>query len=138
MAKSPSRKAEALIRKTGGRVTGARVRALTCLLLRSNPSTHLEIEEYLNAREPIDRVTLYRVLDWLVAQGLAHKIAGNDQVWRFKAGHDDSSHAHFQCSNCSTVICMDSIAIPGDFSLPHGFRWERSEFLLKGLCPACS
>ena len=140
MSRSSTKTAAALIRETGARVTGPRVRALASLLSQRTSSTHREIEERLGPDELIDRVTLYRVLDWLVAQGLAHKIAGNDQVWRFKAGRDDLSHAHahFQCTDCSAVICMDNITIPGGFSLPRGFRLKRTEFLMKGLCPTCS
>ena len=52
------------IRRTGARATPARIRVLQ--LLRDAPAalTHNEIESALGALA-IDRVTLYRVLDWL-------------------------------------------------------------------------
>lgn len=140
MSRLPTNIAADMIRKTGARVTGPRVRVLALLLSRRTPSTHRALEARLDANELIDRVTLYRVLDWLVVQGLAHKIAGHDHVWRFMAERDEvpHAHAHFQCTDCSAVICMNNVAIPGGFSLPRGFRLKRTEFLMKGLCPTCS
>jgi Fur family ferric uptake transcriptional regulator len=45
--------------------------------------------------EHFDRVTLYRVLEWLVVQGLAHKVAAEDRSWRFNAILDGDP-AYFQ------------------------------------------
>lgn len=72
-----------LIRRTGARATPARVRVLR--LLRSAPTalTHHEIEQALGDLA-LDRVTLYRVLDWLVASGCAPecRYAANVSLFR--------------------------------------------------------
>ena len=65
------------LKALGERRTPARQAILTLLLDADNALSHQDIHELLKARnEPFDRVTLYRVLDWLVAQKLAHKLAG--------------------------------------------------------------
>ncbi|MGN2393708.1 Fur family transcriptional regulator, partial [Pelomicrobium sp. G1] len=79
------RAAEALIRQREERATPARVQVLGVLLAADQPLTHHEVEEALRGRGRVDRVTVYRVLEWLVGQGLAHRIAGDDRVWRYKA-----------------------------------------------------
>ncbi|MBP8163590.1 MAG: transcriptional repressor, partial [Propionivibrio sp.] len=58
------------IRRCGARATPARIRVLQ--LLRSTPGalSHNQIEQALG-ESALDRVTLYRVLDWLVESGLA-------------------------------------------------------------------
>ncbi len=72
----------AQIRATGARATPARIRVLQ--LLRDAPAalTHHDIEAALGDAM-LDRVTLYRVLDWLVESGLAHKSADASRVYRF-------------------------------------------------------
>jgi Fur family ferric uptake transcriptional regulator len=131
--------AEALIKETQSRVTAARVRVLAFLLKYSRSFTHNEIEQELGIKEPIDSVTLYRVLDWLAERELIHKVAGADQVWRFSAGsaHASHEHAHFQCSKCATITCFNKVKLPRNISLPPGFSSQEVNFLIKGICPQC-
>ncbi len=58
----------------GQRVTPARLAVLATLLDSPRALSHHDVEVRIGAKsEHFDRVTLYRVLEWLVAQGLAHK-----------------------------------------------------------------
>jgi Fur family transcriptional regulator, ferric uptake regulator len=81
--------------------------------------------------------TVYRNLkalleeEWLVAVELPgepprYEIAGK--------GH----HHHFHCRECDRVF--DVKECPGNLQAvtPKGFRLERHEFVLYGLCPACA
>lgn len=131
--------AESLIRDTGARLTRPRTRVLTFLLLQNRPLTHHEIHERLPG-ETIDTVTLYRVLEWLTENGLAHRIGGADQVWRFSvnAGQQDHEHAHFQCTNCESVTCFNDMPLPRRVKMPAGFMSQEVDFLIKGTCPRCS
>ena len=134
-----------LLKSIQERPTAARVAVLDILLATPIAITHLEIAAA--AREAgfgLDRVTLYRVLDWLVEKGLAHKIAGEDRAWRFNAMAGDSAghgaaheHAHFQCSRCGRLYCLDELHPVFAFTLPPGFRCEHAELTLRGHCPGC-
>lgn len=129
---------EALI-LSRGRSTPARVRVLDCLLRATNALTHGELEERLARDGTLDRVTLYRVLDWLVEQGLAHKIAGEDRVWRFNAvGREEHGHAHFRCTRCGQVFCLDGLRPSFALALPPGYVFGSAELTIQGLCPACN
>ena len=126
----------------GARATRARIDVLATLIAAQRALTHHEIEAWLEQRRDIDRVTLYRVLDWLTAQGLAHKHSGDDRVWRFSiTGPGDASgghaHAHFQCSDCGKVICLDEARLPA-IHLPRGFRRREVEVTVKGSCDECA
>lgn len=139
-AKTDRETLDALVREAGGRATPARAEILALLLESRQPLSHREVEEALHARkQSFDRVTIYRALEWLEASGLAHKIAGEDRVWRFRgSAAADHEHAHFQCRSCGTLICLD--AVPQPVALPHaprGFKVERAELTLRGLCPSC-
>lgn len=132
--------AEALIRGTGARVTAPRIEVLAALLAAERALTHQELEQRIDRGRGMDRVTIYRVLEWLTGQELAHRIAGADRTWRFNAaGHaHDGDHAHFQCNACSTVFCLDE-ALPGPaVRLPRGFRPQQVELTIKGLCAKCT
>jgi Fur family ferric uptake transcriptional regulator len=138
MTEPAQHRAEAAIAELGERVTAARRLTLGVLLDAEQPLSHVEIEATLarnGAR--MDRVTLYRVLDWLVSRRLAHKIEGHDRVWRFSAAAGDS-HAHFSCTRCGGVYCLAEIKPVFAVSLPPGFRSSEATLSLKGLCPTCS
>jgi Fur family ferric uptake transcriptional regulator len=131
--------AQVRIRAAGERLTASRAAVLALLLGSETALTHHEIEEALNASVPVDRVTVYRVLDWLVALGLAHRIPGEDRTWRFRANREASHvpHAHFTCSRCGKTVCLDDVAVPPGIKVPRGFVAQGVELTVKGLCAAC-
>jgi len=138
MQPTPSHQAELLIRATGARLTQPRTRVLSFLLTQERPLTHHEIQAGLPG-EPFDTVTLYRVLEWLMENSLVRRISGADGVWRFStgAGQQDHEHAHFQCTRCDSVTCVNDMPLPRRVKLPEGFVGQEVDFLIKGLCPNC-
>ena len=132
--------AERMIRQSGGRVTAGRVRILTTLLAERQAITHREIEQRLLGKLPLDRVTLYRVLDWLTGKQLIHKVVSDDRVWRFHTNDELHSHqhAHFKCNSCASVICLDELPNERNWSLPVGYQFQEIELTVKGLCTNCA
>lgn len=128
-----------MIRKTGSRATAARISVLNILLSADHALTHAEIEQALDKKDgEIERVTLYRVLDWLTHQGLAHKVIGADRVSRFNAqSHPAPRHAHFNCNDCGKVFCLENMNPVFAVTLPRGFQLDKAEVSLQGLCPHC-
>jgi Fur family ferric uptake transcriptional regulator len=138
------------VRATGARVTGARVRVLALLMRADEALTHHEVQRRLelgDEPELLDRVTLYRVLDWMVEAGLAHRVSGPDRVWRFSAHGDPGAstahprHGHFKCRVCERMFCMK--ASPGfgrtvRAMLPDGFAGDEIELTVLGLCADCA
>ena len=127
----------AQIRRCGARATPARIRVLQ--LLRATPGalSHNQIEQELGELA-IDRVTLYRVLDWLVESGLAHKNADANRVFRFSAAAESehTQHVHFRCDSCGKVFCLDQPP-PTPPVMPDGFSLLRADFDLHGCCANC-
>ena len=125
------------IRRCGARATPARIRVLQ--LLRSTPGalSHNQIEQALG-ESALDRVTLYRVLDWLVESGLAHKNADANRVYRFSvaAESEHAKHVHFRCDSCGKVFCLDQPP-PAPPAMPDGFSLLRADFDLQGCCANC-
>jgi Fur family ferric uptake transcriptional regulator len=143
-SRSPS-PAHALLARCGARATPARIEVLATLLAAGEALPHHEIEKRIGRRHGVDRVTLYRVLDWLTAQGLAHRHAGDDRVWRFAAAPpagdkepiSASPHAHFECSECGRIVCL-AISAPPTVRVPAGFRRREVEVTVRGWCAECA
>ncbi len=132
-------KAEQALRDGGGRVTRPRVRVLGALMSAAQPLTHQELCDLLDRAEHIDRVTLYRVLEWLTEQHLAHRVLGEDRVWRYSTQDSGAhQHAHFKCDSCGHVFCLDELNTAYAVSVPAGYLAKEIELTIKGRCAACA
>jgi Fur family ferric uptake transcriptional regulator len=131
--------ARELITRHGGRITRIRVAVVEALLGSTQPLNHDEIAATLGAQGVAhDRVTLYRALDWLVGNGLAQRIAGEERAGRFEIVRAEGHHhAHFHCAHCGQVICLADLSPAVSAALPAGFQLERAELVLHGACAAC-
>lgn len=130
-----------LIRAAGVKVTRQRVRVLDALQAACQPLSHGELETAFgqDAATAIDRVTLYRILDSLVACGLALKAVDPRGVFRFSTAgtqRQHQSHVHFRCTDCGGVFCLKA-PLPPPPKLPRGFRLGEVEFDIRGTCADC-
>jgi Fur family ferric uptake transcriptional regulator len=144
---SPEEAARARLRGLGSRVTEPRVRVLAVLMQGADPLSHQAVCDALPADSGIDRVTVYRVLDWLVAGGIVHKTAGADRVFRFSLAEHDAareavhrSHSHFHCTQCGRDFCLEAAEPPAmpKAALPAGFAADHAELTIKGACADCA
>jgi Fur family ferric uptake transcriptional regulator len=137
MPKRPSAESDR-IHALGARVTPARVAVLRLLGTAQQALSHREVEDALQAG--FDRVTLYRVLDWLVESGLAHRVADSERVFRFSLAAESEqphqSHAHFRCEACGKVFCLEDIPMPRP-NLPSGFSGKTVDYCITGQCARC-
>jgi Fur family ferric uptake transcriptional regulator len=151
--------AEAKLRQAEVRVTQARLEVLTVLLSKQRAMSHNEMQDALPA---MDRVTLYRALDCLADAGLAHKITGDDRVFRFSTGSEvqqsanlkqalmppQHQHGHFQCTRCAKVFCLeqpnaantlrDQLQATLASTALKGFQSHDIEVTIKGWCDRCN
>ena len=141
--------AEAAIRATGERLTQPRIAVLACLLASGSANSHLDVAGMLADHHAVDRVTVYRVLEGLVNLGIAHRIAGDDRVWRFMVSTQGAMaksapsgqhghHAHFTCQTCGQTFCLDKAIPKVDVKLPKGFRTAEIDLVVRGRCAACA
>jgi Fur family transcriptional regulator, ferric uptake regulator len=146
--------AEQLMTDAGLRPTKARTAVLNTLLQSTTALSHPEILTALQGIKEIDRVTIYRVLDWLLENTLIHKISTDDRAWKFQLNApkrnyrvaDQASnnsllsnhgHAHLHCHNCGTVLCIHELAAHIPQTIFDTYQVSHIEISLKGLCPAC-
>ena len=128
-----------LLRQRDAAVTPARVRVLQLLLASDAAMSHQALQQAAAASgQPFDKVTLYRVLDWLAAQGLAHSIAGHDRVRRFSLAGAHHAHAHFECDTCGRLFCLPGNPAVTPPALPPGFLSQRLDITVRGRCADCA
>ena len=135
--------ARRLVMTSGGRNTGARRNVLACLIASDRALSHADIEAQL-IETGLHRVTLYRVLDWLVEHSLAHRVgtaggaSGIERAMRFAFTRPEKphSHAHFQCTQCGRTICLDDVAAPA-LTVPAGVELQGIELAAFGRCSHC-
>ena len=86
-----------------------------------------------------DRTTFYRSFKTLEEHKILHKIVVDNQLVKYafdtSVSHKDE-HAHFYCSECNTVKCMENIPVQ-KYSLPAGYSELQTEVIIKGLCSNC-
>lgn len=140
MAADLQSRAQALIRNTQAHLTQPRVRVLALLLGARRELSHDEIMAALPVDAPVDRVTVYRVLDWLAAQGLARRSVGADRVFRYGVvaqAEARAPRAEFKCNQCGVTRRVRASAAP-KARLPRGFTPQYVETLIVGTCSDCA
>ena len=80
----------------------------------SRPLAAAEIKAAVQHEMPINKVTLYRILDLLVDKGLVKRLSAGDRAFRYGMGetrhHPD--HPHFVCSRCGVMECLGPDLLP--------------------------
>ena len=89
---------------------------------------------------PMNKTTVYRILDRLEQEGRLHSFTGKDGLKWYAKCHDCSSdhhfdiHPHFQCNECGKVECLEEeIKIPDI----EKHKIEHAQVLILGKCGKC-
>lgn len=133
--------ADTLCEAEGLRFTAVRRKALEILLQEHRALGAYEVLDKLReagfgSQPPV----AYRALDFLVANGFAHKI---ERLNAFVAcAHPGAHHspAFLICRMCQNVAETQSAPVRGDLgdaARAAGFRVERTVLEAEGICPAC-
>ncbi len=122
--------------------TANRVSVLSAVGEAGHPLSVGEIINTLKGGRGMNRVTVYRILDLLVDNGLLERISTGGRSFRY--GVDPSvsrhPHPHFYCVICGRMSCVKSEELKIDFqALRQAVAGdiERVEIRLDGTCPAC-
>ncbi|MCH8555937.1 MAG: transcriptional repressor [Schleiferiaceae bacterium] len=121
------------------RTTTAKTEIQELIISSSVALSHSEIQKSLEGL--CDRVSIYRVLERLMEEGVIHKIVNVDGVVKNAWCHSCSAkhchnHIHFSCQKCKVVTCLDNVE--PSFKLPKNYKVSEMNFTLPGLCPQCS
>lgn len=135
-------RAEALCRKRGARLTDQRKTVLRLLCESEKPMSAYELLDGLRdtIRNPAPP-TVYRALDFLLEQGLVHKL---ESLHAFVGcSHPEHPHASqfLICGDCGEVAEVEDPTITKSLQAAGkaaGFRTERPVVELLGTCANCA
>lgn len=121
------------------RNTTAKTEILALISQSEVALSHSDIQTTLNGL--CDRVTIYRVLDRLVDEGLIHKVVNIDGGVKYASCHTCTSthnhnHIHFSCQKCKSVTCLENVQ--PTFKLPKSYKVLDVNFMVSGICPHCT
>jgi Fur family ferric uptake transcriptional regulator len=121
------------------RNTTAKTEIQELIVSSSVALSHSEIQKSLEGL--CDRVTIYRVLERLLDEGIIHKTINLDGVIKYAGCHrceekHSHNHIHFSCLKCKSVSCLEDVK--PSFKLPKNYTVSEMNFTLSGLCPQCS
>lgn len=140
-ARAAMEKAEALIAERGLRLTPVRRRTLEILQISRRALGAYEVLEQLSAegfghQPPV----AYRALDFLVENGLAHRVQRLNAFAACMCPDHDHAPVFLICRECKAVAELPGDAVQAALSVQAGevgFAVERSSIEAQGLCPAC-
>ena len=136
-----SKQAEAILRGNKLSLTHSR-KSILAAFLQEDPSalSHADLESLV---ADTDRVTIYRTLHTFSESGIIHSISSADGSLRYalckgecEQGHHHDDHVHFRCNKCGQTQCLEKIIIP-EVAVPKGFRVEKKEMVMEGVCARC-
>ena len=134
--------AKALCQSRGVRLTPIREKVLELLWQRHEPIGAYDILAQLAKQEdrPAQPPTVYRALDFLLEQGLVHRLASINAY--IGCPHPGESHkgCFLICEQCRTTIEVDQPDINNAIQScadRHRFSIKESAVELIGLCPNC-
>jgi Fe2+ or Zn2+ uptake regulation protein len=123
----------------GLRATRQRIAALRLLRRSTNHPTAAELHRRLRPdHESLSQKTVYDILDAFVAAGLASRVTAVGEPYRYEARPEPHHHATCRvCGRLYDVPATGDSQIRGRAEVPEGFRVEKVEVTLRGVCLRC-
>ena len=133
-------RAEAALRRRGGRITRSRRALLELLDSDGRPSSPRELHRELRRRGTlVDRVSVYRNVAALLELGLLHRVVGSAAV-RPCADRAARCHHAIVCTACGRAREFHSPALEralADLRRASGYLVDEHVLELRGLCAGC-
>lgn len=120
------------------RNTPARQEVLDLLAKSSSALSQDMIEQQMTIEA--DRVTIYRLLNRFIEDGITHKIIAEDGKSYFALcdtcdeHHHHHDHFHFKCMKCNIIECLNQ---PINITLPVGYQVTDMNCVVNGICANC-
>ena len=133
---------ESILQQIGLNASSNRLRVLEVIGNHEGPVSAVEIHRRLIPSGPINRVTVYRILDLLVARGLVDRIStgGRAAYYGLAPNAHHRPHPHFYCKSCGQMDCLnpESLNVETD-ALWKTFpgRIDKVEVRVDGICKNC-
>ncbi len=128
--------------EAGLQPTQNRLRVLEVIGGNTSPLSAPDIHDTLDRHSPINRVTVYRILDLLVEKGIVDRIStgGRSSCYGLAPNEQHRAHAHFYCTSCGRMDCLSPESLSVEFTrfeTTFPGRIDKLEMRLDGVCKNC-
>lgn len=118
------------------RLTKSKKAVLECL---QNSNYGIKSDEITSQLPEFDRVTIYRILQSFLNEGIIHKATSDDgKSYYFKCNSCSEihfhNHYHFKCNKCEKVECINKEI---EVKIPKNYTVESINFWITGVCDKC-
>ena len=101
-----------------------------------------DILKILERNRSINRVTVYRILDLLVAHGVVERISTGGRAFYYGLAPNDyhRAHPHFYCKACGRMDCLSPESLMIDtasFKRTFPGQIDKVEVRVDGICSQC-
>lgn len=119
-----------------------RLRVLEVVGSNRYPLSAADIFKTLERYRPINRVTVYRILDRLVDHGVIERLSTGGRAFYYGLAPNEyhRPHPHFYCKRCGQMDCLD----PSSLDIDAGSLWktfpgqiDKVEVRVDGICKNC-
>jgi Fur family ferric uptake transcriptional regulator len=133
---------EALLAGAALEITANRLRVLEVVGNNSFPLSAGDIFKTLKRSRPINRVTVYRILDVLVDCGIVERISTGGRAFYYGLAPNayHRPHPHFYCKSCGQMDCLNPDSLQIEFeALWKTFpgQIDKVEIRVDGICKNC-
>lgn len=134
-------KSEQILQQHKMRITQSRKAVLEAFIQNQHALAQPDIEKMVNGI--CDRVTIYRIIESFLSQGIIHKVPDNEGKQKFAlcltcdVHHHQHEHLHFKCTTCHKTECLDEIPFP-TVNIPKGYQFTEWSLLIEGVCANCN
>jgi Fur family transcriptional regulator, ferric uptake regulator len=131
-----------LLKSTGLGSTPNRLRVMEIIGSNNSPLSTREIYNTLNRTRSINRVTVYRILDLLVENGLIERINGGGRSFRYGLAPNEHHHPHphFYCKYCGNMECLSPESLSINIESIHRTfpgQVHQIDVRVEGICKTC-
>ena len=131
-----------LLEQAGLTATDNRLKVLEVIGANASPLNVREIFDTLNRRSNINRVTIYRILDLLVENGIVDRLSGGGRSFYYGLAPNEHHHPHphFYCKSCGNMECLNPESLPLDMAplrRTYPGSVENVEVRVDGVCKNC-
>lgn len=129
-----------ILHKSNLKATPLREAVLAELIQSGRGLSHQDLNQLLSV--PFDRSSLFRTLNTLEEKGILHKIVDADGVAKYAYSQNNQAesaghHAHFVCTRCKNIFCLDYSVALARIEVPEGFEKESVDMQVHGICDQC-
>ncbi|MCF6249189.1 MAG: transcriptional repressor [Desulfobacula sp.] len=122
--------------------TEKRLRVLEIIGNNTYPLSASDIHDTLDRHKPINRVTVYRILDLLVKNKVVDRIStgGRSACYGLAPNDHHKAHPHFYCKSCGRMDCLGPETVAVEFNKFKNIfpgRIDKVEMRLDGICKNC-